>query len=133
MNLRKRLREQGEVQTSALNDILFILLFFFLIIAMLANPNVIKLANPQAESDSREKQTVAVSVDKDQNFYVKTKPVNFHDLKQQLATELQGYNAAEPPVIVINVDSAAAAWTIPAIMQVAKELKARTVMAVAKP
>ncbi len=38
MNLRKKLRGHGEVHTGALNDILFILLLFFLIVSTLANP-----------------------------------------------------------------------------------------------
>ena len=39
MNIRKRLRTHPEVHTGALNDILFILLLFFLIVSTLANPS----------------------------------------------------------------------------------------------
>ncbi|HEY0680635.1 MAG TPA: biopolymer transporter ExbD, partial [Chitinophagaceae bacterium] len=46
MNLRSRLRSQPELHAGALNDILFILLFFFLIVSTLANPNVIRLSTP---------------------------------------------------------------------------------------
>jgi len=41
MNLRRRNRDEGEVHTGPLNDILFILLMFFLIVSTLANPNVV--------------------------------------------------------------------------------------------
>ena len=59
MNLRKRMRNQGEVHTGALNDILFILLLFFLIVSTLANPNVIKVSAPRGKSDTNKaKQTV---------------------------------------------------------------------------
>ena len=77
MTLRKHLRDTGsgdEPHTGALNDILFILLFFFLIIATLANPNVIKLAIPKAKSDTKAKQSVVVSIDSMQHFFVGTKP-----------------------------------------------------------
>ncbi|HNL82181.1 MAG TPA: biopolymer transporter ExbD, partial [Chitinophagaceae bacterium] len=50
MNIRKRLRQKPDLHTSALNDILFILLLFFLIVSTLANPNVVKVNNPKGKS-----------------------------------------------------------------------------------
>ena len=48
MKFRKRHREEtAEVFTDSLNDILFILLMFFLIVATLANPNVVKVGLPR--------------------------------------------------------------------------------------
>ncbi|MCG7859671.1 biopolymer transporter ExbD, partial [Flavihumibacter sediminis] len=69
MNLKRRLRGHAEVHTGALNDILFILLLFFLIVSTLANPNVIKLSQPKAKSDTKAKQTVVVSIDANNQFY----------------------------------------------------------------
>jgi biopolymer transport protein ExbD len=131
MNIRRTLREKNEVHTSALNDILFILLFFFLIIATLANPNVVKLAIPKAQSDTKAKQTVVVSVDAQQNFFVGTTPVDINNLENVVAQELQRSSDSEP-TIVINADSSANAGQIVAIMRVAHALKARTVLAVDK-
>ena len=48
MNLRNRHRDETEVHTGPLNDILFILLLFFLIVSTLANPNVVKLTQPKS-------------------------------------------------------------------------------------
>lgn len=131
MNIRSSIREKGEVHTSALNDILFILLFFFLIIATLANPNVVKLAIPKAQSDTKAKQSVVVSVDGKQNFYVGTTQVPMQGLEEAISKELQQSQEAEP-TIVINADSTASAGQIVAVMRVAHTLKARTVLAVDK-
>jgi biopolymer transport protein ExbD len=70
MSLRRNnLRQHhDEVDTGPLNDILFILLMFFLMISTLANPNVIKMSVPRATSDTKTKQSVVVSVDKDKNI-----------------------------------------------------------------
>jgi biopolymer transport protein ExbD len=62
MNLRNRHRDETEVHTGPLNDILFILLLFFLIVSTLANPNVVKLTQPKSKSDTKAKQTVVVSI-----------------------------------------------------------------------
>ncbi|HEX2683537.1 MAG TPA: biopolymer transporter ExbD, partial [Ferruginibacter sp.] len=62
MNFRRRGKGHQELHAGALNDILFILLFFFLIVSTLANPNVIKLSQPKAKSDTKAKQTVIVNI-----------------------------------------------------------------------
>ena len=84
MNLRNRHREESEVHTGPLNDILFILLLFFLIVSTLANPNVIKLSQPKSKSDTKSKQTVVVSIDANKQFYVGTTKVTLDELKAKL-------------------------------------------------
>lgn len=131
MNIRSRLREKSEVHTSALNDILFILLFFFLIIATLANPNVVKLSIPKAQSDTKAKQSVVVSLDGNHNFFVDAVPVAAANLQTEVAKVLQK-SSEEEPTIVINADSTANVGQVAAIMRVAQALKARTVLSVDK-
>lgn len=128
MNIRKRLRTHPEVHTGALNDILFILLLFFLIVSTLANPNVIKVSNPKAKSDTKSKQTVVVTVDQNQNIYIGQKLIQF----EQLESELQSFLAKETdkPSVVINGDSTAHLGTAIKVMQVIKKLGATPVMAV---
>lgn len=129
MNLRKNLRENSEPHTSALNDILFILLLFFLIISTLANPNVIKLSVPKAQSDTKAKQTVMVSIDSLQRFYVGTKPVLVDSLQPAINAIVAKSQDAEPTV-VINADKKADAESIVKVMVAARALHLRTVMAV---
>lgn len=116
------------MHTGALNDILFILLLFFLIVSTLANPNVIKVSNPKAKSDTKSKQTVVITVDKDQNLFLAQKPISM----DQLETELKLYLAKETdkPSVVINGDSTAHLGTAIKLMQVIKKLGATPVMAV---
>jgi biopolymer transport protein ExbD len=128
MNLRRRLRSHAEVHTGALNDILFILLLFFLIVSTLANPNVIKLSQPKAKSDTKAKQTVVVSIDANKQYFVGTRPVTLQELKLQLQPILA--RETEQPSIVINADKSVPVEDVVAVMQVARELGARTVLAV---
>lgn len=128
MNIRKKRKAAG-VETSALNDILFILLFFFLIVATMANPNVIKLSIPKANSSDKAKQTVVVSIDAGQQFYVNTKPITEAELENRLAEILRNSNDAEP-AIVISADKNATADNIVAVMRVAKILNVKAVLAV---
>jgi biopolymer transport protein ExbD len=128
MNIRSKLRHQPQVHTGALNDILFILLLFFLIVSTLANPNVIKVSNPKAKSDTKSKQTVVVTVDKDQNLYLGQKKMAVDQLEGELKTFLA--KETDKPSVVINGDSTAHLGTAIKVMQIIKKLGATPVMAV---
>lgn len=130
MNLKRRLRGHAEVHTGALNDILFILLLFFLIVSTLANPNVIKLSQPKAKSDTKAKQTVVVSIDANNQFYVGTSKVSLEELKLKLQPILA--KETDQPSVVINADKSVPVENVVAVMRVARELGARSVLAVDK-
>ena len=131
MQIRKKYRGEAEVFTEALNDILFILLMFFLIVSTLANPNVIKLSHPKSSGDTKAKQHIVVSVDSQMQYYIGTTPVRIDSLKSALAP-LIGKEKTEFPTIVINADKSVNIDAVVGIMRIAKELGARTVLSVEK-
>jgi len=130
MNIRSRLKSHPELHAGALNDILFILLFFFLIVSTLANPNVIKLSQPKSKSDTKAKQTVVVSIDGNNQFFVGTTKVSLEELKAKLQPMLA--KEKEQASVVINADKKVPVENIVAVMRVARDLGARTVLAVDK-
>jgi biopolymer transport protein ExbD len=137
MNIRRKLRAHTEVHTGPLNDILFILLLFFLIAATLANPNVIKLSTPKAKSDTKAKQTVVVSIEPNKttagalNYYVGSNLISGGDsaMKQALIPILAKEDSANR-TIVINADKTVPLESVVAIMRVARDLGAKSVLAV---
>ncbi|WP_439506075.1 ExbD/TolR family protein [Sediminibacterium sp.] len=128
MNIRNRFRTHPEMHTGALNDILFILLLFFLIVSTLANPNVIKVSNPKAKADTKAKQTVVISVNKDQQLFIGAEPIAIENLEVKLQEYLS--KETDKPTVVINGDSTSHLGTSIKIMQVIKKLGATPVMAV---
>jgi len=123
---RNKLRESHvEVDTGPLNDILFILLMFFLMISTLANPNVIKMSVPRAKSDTKTKQSVVVSVDKDKNVYVGSRLIQMDSLESALRKYINQGDSIKPAV-VINADSVAQWGEIVKVMKVARRLGATT-------
>jgi biopolymer transport protein ExbD len=130
MNLRSRLKSHPELHAGALNDILFILLFFFLIVSTLANPNVVKLSQPKSKSDTKAKQTVVVSIDSKNQFYVGTTKVTLEELRAKLQPMLA--KETDQPTVVINADKKVPVENIVNVMRVARDLGARTVLAVDK-
>jgi len=127
MSIRKKYtKENTEVDTGPLNDILFILMFFFLIISTLANPNVIKMNNPRASSDTKAKQSVIVSINKNRDIYLGQQKIIFDSLESSLKKQLRVGDSIIKPAVVINADSLVSWGDIVRVMQVAKKLGATT-------
>ncbi|MGZ5252905.1 MAG: ExbD/TolR family protein [Flavitalea sp.] len=130
MNIRRKLRSHAEVHTGPLNDILFILLMFFLIAATLANPNVIKLSNPKAKGDTKTKQNVVVNIDTKNQFIINGKAFTADQLKEVLQPLIA--KDSTNAVIAINADKTVAVDEVVAVMRVARDLGAKTVLMVDK-
>lgn len=128
MRFRKKRPIESEVFTDSLNDILFILLMFFLIVATLANPNVVKVGLPKGSRDTKAKQQIMVSIDKNQQFYLGTTPIPAASLESALAAEIAKFSAqTDTPTVVINADTTAFYGEVYRIMLLAKKEKAKVV------
>ena len=128
MNLRKRKRgATAEVHTSAMNDIMFFLLLFFLIASTVTNPNVIKLMLPKSASGkSMSKKTVNVTIDKDLKYTVDKKEVALADLPTVIGTYK---DRASDVTIVLSVDRTVAIQDVVEIMDIAEKLNIKLVLA----
>lgn len=128
MNIRRKLKVHAEVPTGALNDILFILLLFFLIVSTLANPNVVKVNNPKGEKDTKVKQSIVVSIDKNQQIYIGQTAVPADSLNVLLAAQIQKLRLeVDTPSVVINADTVSHYGEVFRIMQAAKQAGAKVV------
>jgi len=128
MNLRKRgKRASAEVHTSAMNDIMFFLLLFFLIASTVTNPNVIKLMLPKSSSgQSVSKKTINVSVTQDLKYFVDKKEVPVDALQATLASYK---TLATELTIVLYVDRTVAIQDVVQIMDIAQKLNIKLVLA----
>jgi biopolymer transport protein ExbD len=126
---RRRHKEGAEVSTESLNDIMFFLMLFFLIVSTLVNPNVIRLSLPNSKSNSSmAKQPIILSVDKDKVIFVNKQQVNIEDLKSKLLSLMTG---KENPTIVLRLDQSLSVQDLVNIMQIGNELKIKMVLATA--
>lgn len=131
MNIRKKLREKPDIHTGALNDILFILLLFFLIVSTLANPNVVKVNNPKGKSDTKTKQNVVVSVDKENKIYLNQTLISEAQLDTVIGAEVTKIRQfSDTPSVVINADTISYTGSFFKIMAAAKKAGAKVVASV---
>ena len=130
MNLRRKHKEEAEVSTESLNDIMFFLLLFFLIISTLANPNVIKLMLPKsANNEQLAKQQVNLGVTKDKQYSINKKPVPFDELEAAILAEINGL---DQPTIVLNFDRELSVQDLVDVMQIGTKIKVKMVLATQK-
>lgn len=132
MNIRKRLRAHGEIHTGPLNDILFILLLFFLILSTLANPNLVKVNNPKGDKDTKAKQNIIVTIDKSHQFFIGQNKVDYNLLDSLLKFQIENARKyVDTPSVVVNADTIAYYGEVYKIMTLAKRYNAK-VMALVK-
>lgn len=128
MNIRRKLRAHGEIHTGPLNDILFILLLFFLIAATLANPNLVRVNNPRGTKDTRAKQNIVVTVDKNHQFYLGQQAIEPALLDTLLKAQIEASRQlVDTPSVVVNADTSAYYGEVFRIMNVAKRHGAKVV------
>ena len=124
------MRSHPELHAGALNDILFILLFFFLIVSTLANPNVVKLSQPKAKSDTKAKQTVVVNIKPTGEYIVNGKNIDVQALKDFIQPFIA--RDSTQATIAINADKTVPLDHVVTVMRIGRDLGARTVLMVDK-
>ena len=128
MNLRRRLKGHQELHAGALNDIRFILLFFFLIVSTLANPNVIKLSQPKAKSDTKAKQTVIVNIKPTGEYIINGKQIKIEEMTAFIQPYIQ--KDSTQATVAINADKTVPLENVVAVMRIARDLGARSTLLV---
>lgn len=127
MKIVRKHKFAAEVATSSLNDIMFFLLLFFLIISTVTNPNVIKVLLPQSKaSQSLNKQPVILTITENRQFYINKRAVSKTELEDNLVKACAGL--AEPTV-VLHAASTLTIQDLVDVMQIGADHKIKMVLA----
>jgi biopolymer transport protein ExbD len=129
--LRKNHLREAEVSTDSLNDIMFFLLLFFLILSTMVSPNAIKVNLPNSKANrpiDNSKKPIHLSVTKDRRYFINTKEVNFSDLENVILEKTQGM--AEPTVI-LHIDKDLLYQDFIDVMQIGDRAKCKMIIATA--
>ncbi len=127
MRLRRKAREHAEVSTESLNDIMFFLLLFFLIISTLSNPNVVKLALPSSkQSMQMNRQPLTLSVTKDRQYSIDKEPVPYADLEAVLGQRILKLGE---PTVVLRFDKELSVQDLVDVLTIGNRLKVKMVLA----
>lgn len=130
MNIKRKRHFKAEVSTSSLNDIMFFLLLFFLIVSSLANPNVIKLLLPNSKSaQNLNKQQITISVTKDKSYFIDNRQIAFNDIESLLKSRI---SSLQEPTVILRLENSLTVQDLVDILEIGNRLKVKMVMATNK-
>ena len=131
INLREKNDESAEVFTSSLNDIMFFLMLFFIIISTLLNPSMIKVSLPNAQnSQSIQKKEINLTMTREKIYFVNNTEVPFDALEAQLKKELNHYPDA---FIMLRFDNTLPIQDLVNVLSLGNKLNSKMIIATAKP
>jgi biopolymer transport protein ExbD len=94
----------------------------------MANPNVVKVNVPRGTKDTKAKQNIVISIDKDQNFYMGQKLVDPLLLDSLIMQEVNRLKPMiDTPSVVINADTISYYGEVFRVMRAAKRAGAKVV------
>lgn len=127
MRFRRKSRLSSEVNASSLNDIMFFLLLFFLIVSTLVNPSVIKILLPKAASSQVvSKQPITLVVTKDLKYYINNTPVDSSNVESELAKHVANLPDA---TVVLRADRELSLQNVVNILEIGNKLKVKMILA----
>jgi biopolymer transport protein ExbD len=131
MNFRRKHKESAEVSTESLNDIMFFLLLFFLILSTLVNPSVIKVNLPSAKSDQQiNTNPIPLAITADRKYYLNNKEVQLPDLESAILAVTKDM---KEPALMLQFDNKLTVQDIVDIMQIGARLKVKMVLSTKQP
>jgi biopolymer transport protein ExbD len=129
MGLRKKAHRDAEVSTESLNDIMFFLLLFFLILSTMVSPNAIKVNLPSSKPTKpveNNKKPIHLDVSNNRNYFVEGKEVDYSVLEATLVTEINGN---PEPTVVLQMDKDLSIQDAVDVMIIVDKLKCKMVWA----
>ncbi len=131
MKLERRKTKTSEVYVASLNDIMFFLLLFFLIISTMVNPSVIKLLLPKAEHSEQTvtKQSINLTITKDLKYYLNDEPINPDKLEIKLKLLMQ---RAQETTVILRADNSLTLQPVIDVIDLGNKLKIKVILATRK-
>jgi biopolymer transport protein ExbD len=127
MKIKRENKFSAHVESSPMNDIMFFLLLFFLIVSTLVNPSVVKLTLPNSKKvQEMNKQEITIDVTKDQKYYLNNQQMELDALEPALKAKIAGLT---DPTAVLRFDKSLTIEDLVNVLQVGAELKMKMVLA----
>jgi biopolymer transport protein ExbD len=130
IDLRKKKDFTAEVFTSSMNDIMFFLMLFFIIISTLLNPSMIRVALPNSRnSQTLQKKEINLTMTKEKVYYVNNAQVPFDALESELKKEL---TRSPEAFIMLRFDNSLPIQDLVNVLSVGNRLNSKMIIATAK-
>lgn len=130
MKIKRQQHFHAEVSTSSLNDIMFFLLLFFLIISTVTNPNVIKVLLPKSQaSQALSKQPIVLTVTESRRYFINKREIPLDQLESEILKAAAGLSE---PTVVLHIPRTLTVQDLVDVMQLGARNRIKMVLATDK-
>lgn len=128
MNLKGRNKISPEFNMSSMTDIVFLLLIFFMIASTLSKQlDTIEVKLPQAKGKTENRNSIVVTINKSNHFYIDGERVSKSRLKSKLITLL---SPSKSRVIILRTEKSVPIDEVVFVMNIANQNSIKIVLAV---
>lgn len=130
MAIKRGSKVDKSFSSSAMTDLMFLLLIFMIIATTLINPNALKLELPKSSNQLKDKAITTVSIEQrgsEYTYYVELdKVAGIAGVERALKVRLEGQ---EQPTVSLHCDKKVAVDEVVKIMNIAKDNGYRLILA----
>jgi biopolymer transport protein ExbD len=127
MNLRGRNKVSAEFNMSSMTDIVFLLLIFFMLTSTMVTTNALDLVLPKAKGKTDSNKNIAVSINKELQFFIDKQPVLESELEAKLLSLL---SADKTKAIILRAEEGVPIEKAVNVLDIANRNQIKVVLAV---
>jgi len=135
MKIERRRKRASGVYTASLNDIMFFLLLFFLIISTMVTPAAIRVLLPNAATSEKvvTKKNINLIITQDLRYYINDKEVAKIDIEPALTAILSKKAENEEMNVLLQADRSLSLQDVVDIIDIGNKLHVKMVLFTQKP
>jgi biopolymer transport protein ExbD len=129
MKIKRDNKFSAHLEASSMNDIMFFLLLFFLIVSTLVNPSVVKLTLPNStNSANMNKKQITLEVSKDRHYYLSPEKDSIPALKLEDAIKIKVAGLTDPSIL-LRLDKSLTVQDLVDVLVIGSDLKIKMILA----
>lgn len=133
---RKRGNRFVEVYTASLNDIMFFLLLFFLIISTMITPAAIRVLLPNASASEQivTKKNIHLVVTRNLEYFINDKPITKDEIESALVAQVQAAKQTQEEInVLLQADKNLSLQDVVDVIDIGNKLQIKMVLFTQKP
>ena len=129
MKIERKKQRGAEVYTASLNDIMFFLMLFFLIIATMIAPATMKVVLPSSKtsSDASVRNQVNLTVTADLRYFIEDREIAFEQIETVIAQELAKKQGQET-IVLLHADKSLNLQDVVNLFDIGNNLKTKMIL-----
>ncbi len=120
MAIKRSSKVETSFGSSAMTDMMFLLLIFFLVLTTLINTSALDILLPKSGNKVSEKASVTMAVTHDLKYFIEGEEISFEKVEQSLIDATKG---DENPMVMLSIDKRVSVDELAKIMNIAKNNK----------